>query len=74
MDILEKLRGLHVQATTERSHYYVASCVEEAIAEIKRLRAGNSAKAMTVRAGFDFPCAIHRGPAGDCNKRNCRCA
>lgn len=26
-----------------------------------------------MRAGYDFPCALHRGPAGDCNERNCRC-
>lgn len=26
------------------------------------------------RAGHDFPCALHRGPAGDCNEHNCRCA
>lgn len=39
MDILEKLRDLHKQATTERSHFYVASCCGEAIGEIARLRA-----------------------------------
>jgi hypothetical protein len=37
-DILVKLADLHKQATTERSHYYVASVVREAIAEITRLR------------------------------------
>jgi len=37
-DILEKLQNLLKQATTERSHYYVASVVLESIAEIKRLR------------------------------------
>jgi hypothetical protein len=37
-DILEKLADLHHQATTERSHYYVASCVNEAMVEIMRLR------------------------------------
>jgi hypothetical protein len=37
-DILKKLAGLHSQATTERSHYYVAATVREAIAEIARLR------------------------------------
>lgn len=37
-DILEDLRDLHKQATTERSHYYVAKCCERAIAEIARLR------------------------------------
>jgi len=39
-DILDKLRDLHKQATTERSHYYVASCCREAIGEIEALRAG----------------------------------
>jgi hypothetical protein len=38
-DILEDLADLHKQATTERSHYYVASCCQRAIAEIERLRA-----------------------------------
>lgn len=38
MDIIEKLTDLHKQATTERSHYYVASCCREAIDEIERLR------------------------------------
>ena len=38
-DIIDKLKDLHKQATTERSHYYVASCCKEAIAEIERLRA-----------------------------------
>lgn len=37
MTIIEKLEDLLVQATTERSHYYVASTVKEAIEEIKRL-------------------------------------
>lgn len=37
-DIVERLEDLHKQATTERSHYYVASTCVEAIAEIKRLR------------------------------------
>jgi hypothetical protein len=37
-DILEKLAGLHKQATEERSHHYVGSCVREAIAEIVWLR------------------------------------
>jgi hypothetical protein len=26
-----------------------------------------------LRAGHDFPCAIHKGPKGDCSERNCRC-
>lgn len=38
MDIVEKLVDLHKQATTERSHYYVASCCREAINEIIKLR------------------------------------
>lgn len=37
-DIIAKLEDLHKQATHERSHFYVASCAAEAIAEIKRLR------------------------------------
>jgi hypothetical protein len=37
-DILEKLKDLHRQATTENSHFYVASCCLEAINEIERLR------------------------------------
>lgn len=37
-DILDDLKDLHKQATTERSHYYVASCCERAIAEIESLR------------------------------------
>lgn len=37
-DVIAKLEDLLKQATTERSHYYVASCCREAIAEIKRLR------------------------------------
>jgi hypothetical protein len=38
MDILDKLLDLKKQATTERSHYYVANVVDEAIAEILKLR------------------------------------
>lgn len=38
-DILEKLLDLHKQATTERSHYYVAATSLLAIEEIRRLRA-----------------------------------
>ena len=36
-DILYRLRDLHKQATTERSHFYVAKCCNDAIAEIERL-------------------------------------
>jgi len=38
MDILERLKDLHEQATTDRSHYYVAKTVELAIGEIEKLR------------------------------------
>lgn len=37
-DVLDKLEDLYKQATTERSHYYVAGVVKAAIAEIRRLR------------------------------------
>lgn len=37
-DILDDLEDLLKQATTERSHYYVAKCCRAAIAEIRRLR------------------------------------
>jgi hypothetical protein len=37
-DIVEDLRELHVQATTQRSHYYVAACASRAIVEIEKLR------------------------------------
>jgi hypothetical protein len=39
MDILAKLADLHKQATTDRSHFYVARCCQEAMAEIAVLRA-----------------------------------
>ena len=32
--IIKKLEDLHKHATTERSHFYVASCCHEAIGEI----------------------------------------
>ena len=35
---MDKLADLHKQATTERSHYYVASVVVEAMREIITLR------------------------------------
>jgi hypothetical protein len=38
-DILNDLKDLHKQATTERSHYYVARCCLRAIEEITKLRA-----------------------------------
>jgi hypothetical protein len=37
-DIVDRLLDLHKQATTERSHYYVASCVQSAVTEIMQLR------------------------------------
>lgn len=37
-DILDDLEDLLQQATTERSHFYVAKCCKAAIEEIKRLR------------------------------------
>jgi hypothetical protein len=38
MDIVDKLRDLHKQATTERSHYYVAATSLEALHTIEHLR------------------------------------
>lgn len=38
MDIVDRLKDLHKQATTEESHYYTASVIEQAIIEIERLR------------------------------------
>jgi hypothetical protein len=38
MDILDELRELHKQATTERSHYYAGKVVQRAIAEIEAMR------------------------------------
>lgn len=38
-DILDALRDLHKQATTERSHFYAAKCCNDAIEEITELRA-----------------------------------
>jgi hypothetical protein len=37
-DIVDDLKDLLKQATTERSHYYVAECCRRAIAEIESLR------------------------------------
>lgn len=48
-DILEDLVDLHKQATTERSHFYVASCCARAIAEIKAAPA--AMKAMVSLSG-----------------------
>jgi hypothetical protein len=38
MDILDALVDLQKQATTERSHHYVAKCCARAIAEVVSLR------------------------------------
>lgn len=38
IDILEKIADLHIQATQERSHFYVGSVLREAATEIMRLR------------------------------------
>ncbi len=46
-DILEKLEDLHKQATTERSHYYVALCCREARDEIIKLRRTLEARTIT---------------------------
>lgn len=39
LDITDRLRDLHKQATQERSHHYTGACIRDALAEIKRLRA-----------------------------------
>ena len=36
--IISKLQDLHKQATTEKSHYYTAACIQEAITELARLK------------------------------------
>jgi hypothetical protein len=35
---MERLRDLYRQAITEKSHFYVASCVLDAMVEIEKLR------------------------------------
>lgn len=37
-DILERIRDLHKQATTEKSHYYVGATLKECYTEISCLR------------------------------------
>jgi hypothetical protein len=49
-DIVERLRDLHKQATSERSHYYVGRCATDAADEIERLRASVADK--VVRCDF----------------------
>ena len=41
-DIINRLIDLHRQATEEKSHFYVASCVKDAILEINCLRNKNN--------------------------------
>lgn len=38
LDILDRLADLHHQAVENRSHYYTANCISDAIDEIKTLR------------------------------------
>ena len=45
-DIVERLEDLLIQATKERSHYYVEDCCRAAIVEIKSLRAARSVAPM----------------------------
>jgi hypothetical protein len=61
MTIIEKLKDLHKQATTENSHFYVAKCCEEAIAEILRLQVAikkASAKLLESARPYDDGCQI----------------
>lgn len=66
-DILEDLADLHKQATTERSHYYVASCCKRAAEEISKLRNDRDAwkrdcevYAARMKAEQQFAEAIHK--------------
>ena len=38
-DLMKRLHSLHKQATVERSHFYVGSCVKDAIHHIEELEA-----------------------------------
>ena len=70
MEIVEKLLGLQKQATTEQSHFYVASCITEAIQEIIALRHRLDAQEPSVQGDaehracglFGVPCdlCIHK--------------
>jgi len=53
MDIIEKLLDLQKQATLERSHYYVATCITEAIQEIVILRTNLKQKRSTNDEEFE---------------------
>lgn len=48
-DILEKLADLHLQATTERSHYYTGSVLREAAQTIMILRENLAMYSMAVK-------------------------
>lgn len=65
-DILEDLIDLHKQATTERSHYYVAKTAERAIAEINLLR---TRPPMMVPAPSGCVCPV--GAEGTCQGFSC---
>lgn len=41
--------------------------------EAERIADGLPVLADIVRLGVDRPCAIHKGPAGDCKSWNCVC-
>lgn len=41
--------------------------------EAERIAGGRELEADTVRRGIDRPCAIHKGPAGNCQSWNCTC-
>lgn len=49
-DILEKLMDLHVQATTEHSHFYTATLLREAAVEIMRLRENLAGQSMAKKS------------------------
>jgi hypothetical protein len=38
IDIVERLRDLHVQATQERTHYYTGACIQDAMLELEATR------------------------------------
>lgn len=61
-DLVAKLEDLIKQATTERSHYYVAATAGEAVREIKRLRLElfNAHNSRPICNCAD--CRMHRGP------------
>ena len=54
MDIVNKMLDLHKQATTEKSHYYVASVLKEALEEILRLRQSEAELRLAVLRGIQI--------------------